>query len=446
MASQNAGIHDAGVAAEILAVAEAHGLSASVRRRFLRVVTGTIPGNRDRPAFLLAKRICAAGISDPFDLMLPGRGVLGQLDGALLDFLVTAAVADRREFDTLITAFTDAPSQPDPVRALASVLSRVLHGYRSRALPEARHHNLFTAIRRFYARHRPGVPEPRDGDALTLWEEEGTRAFLTRHVTALNGLADFVEAARLAASWRHGVSLDDEGAPSLPEGAGADMAEDDPLAPDRLQASLAALSEAPVKLLLAREIEEIGALAAISGAARRWPSEMLAALCFGPVQNAITEALRRGTLPTALSPYLERAEHYEDLCARHALLQEKLLDALHLIHLGTLSGPERAAARSSLSSQRRKRIEAMERRRSLAEMDATRRQAALMALVEPLTTLRALLEPACAAWEVCPPDALGVAQRDHKARFLAKFSALYAEQDAGQDAGQGTCHQTGAAG
>ena len=423
-----------GFAVEIAGLAEAHALSANERARLIRAVTGAVPGNRDRPVFALAARLSSAGIRDPLNVILPGQGVLGRLDTAFLDFLVTAAVADPQDLDRLLAAFDDASRQADPARALASALGRVLHGYRTRTLPYARAHNVFTAIRRFYAQHRPQAPEPRDGDALAFWEAEATRAFLTRHVTALNGLGDYAEAARLAAGWRFGVSLEDAGARGLTEDAGAEMADDDPLASERLEASCAALSAAPVKLLLAREIEEIAALAAIAAPARRWPQELMAALAFGPVQNAITEALRRSG-PLDPAEQLERAERYADLCRRHVLLSDKLMDALHLIHLVTLPEPESAAARSSLSPERRKRINAMERRRSLSAMDAESRRAALQPLIAPLLTLRALLEAVCAALQTPSDAARAAIENDHRARFGTKLAALYAAQEIAQETG-----------
>ena len=174
------------------------------------------------------------------------------------------------------------------------------------------------------------------------------------------------------------------------------------------------------------KIEEIAALAAIAAPARRWPQELMAALAFGPVQNAITEALRRSG-PLDPAEQLERAERYADLCRRHVLLSDKLMDALHLIHLVTLPEPESAAARSSLSPERRKRINAMERRRSLSAMDAESRRVALQPLIAPLLTLRALLEAVCAALQAPSDAALAAVERDHRSRFAAKLASLYTQ-------------------
>lgn len=431
MGPDGSGLPAERVAGDVAAVADAHGLSAAERGRLLRVVTGAVPGNRDRPIFLLAGRVRAAGAADLFDLILPGQKVLGRLEAAMLDFLLTAAVADVSDFEGLLASVAAAPQQDDPVRALASALSRVLHGYRMRMLPEARHHNLFTAIRRFYATHRPEDPEPHDGDALDLWEAEGTRAFLTRYVTALTGLADYTFALRLAASWRTAVSLDAPDAGVLPADAGTEMDAEDPLAPEVLTDSLAALAGGPVKLLLARELDEIAALAALAGAVQRWPLATLAALGFGPVQNALTEAMRRAPGAPDIGAQLARAEGYADLRDRHGQLADKLLDALHLAHLCALPEGERASARSSLPVERRRRIDAVQRRASFAQMDERARADALMALVPPLTALKGLVEAARVPWATLSIDSLATAQGRHRARFHAKFDALYGAQQEG---------------
>lgn len=414
--------------ADVTMIADTHRLSQAERMQLTRVIAGAIPGNRDRPVFMLAMNICAAETDDFFDLIVPGQTVISRLDAALLDFIITVAAIDPVEFNALISEFDASRQTENPVRATSAALSRVLHGYRARVLPETRHHNVFTTIRRFYAYHRPQDPTPRDGDALAFWEAEGTRSFLTRFVTALNGLSDFADAIRLAESWRLGIALDDPDAQDLPHDADNVLAEHDPLAPEQLEASIAALEETPLKLLMSSEIEKLRALASISGAARRWPSDTMAALGFGPVQSMITEAMRRDPTAPDVSAYLNRAESYTDMPVRHALLHDKLLDALHLAHLYGLPDSETGSARSSMNAERRKRITTIERRKSFSEMDAAARRAILIQLVEPLLTLRALLETVGVSWDKLSATCLSEAQREHKARFHAKFDLLYGSQ------------------
>ena len=418
------------LAADIASIAEAHRLSENDRARLLRIIAGAVTGNRDRPIFLLATRVCALERAELFDLIIPGACTLGRQDVALLDFLTTATAKDAGAFDELLEAFASAPHQSDPARYLAGHLSRRLHAYRSEYVPDARHHNLFTAIRRFYTKHRPEDPLPRDGDALSFWEAEGSRVFLTRYVTALHGLADFADAARLAAPWGHAVALDDFDAKQLSEEEAIYADSDDPLNQGVLATSISGVAAARVKLLLARELDEISTLAAIATAARRWPLAALAALAYGPVQNSITEAARREIEAPDVAAHMARSDRYQDIRDRYARLTDKLLDALHLIHIAGLDDLEIASVRSSMPADRRKRIDAMERRKSFAEMEAEEHRGTLVALTEPLLTLKALLEATAETWTNLSTTRLSETQIQDAERFLAMFQNIYQSQDA----------------
>lgn len=414
--------------ADVALISDTHRLSQAERLQLTRVITGAIPGNRDRPLFLLAVKLCQADTHDIFDFIMPEQTVLARLDAALLDFIFTIAAIDAVAFNRLIVELDTSQQSPNTARAVSAALSRVLHGYRARVLPDARHHNVFTAIRRFYAHHRPQDPTPRDGDALLFWEAEGKCSFLTRFVTALNGISDFADAIRLAESWQFSVALDDRDAQALPDDAGKELAEIDSLAPDQLEASIDALAETPLKLLMVNELETLRALASISGTARRWPCDTMAAIGFGPIQSMITEAMRRDPKALEVSAYLGRAESYTDMPIHYALLSEKLLDALHVAYLYGLPDNETGSARSSMNPERKKRISAIERRKSFFEMDAAARRATLALLVEPLVTLRALLEMVCVSWGKLSKVHLEELQKEHEARFHAKFNLLYGPQ------------------
>lgn len=414
--------------ADVGLIGDSHCLSQSERMQLVRIITGAIPGNRDRPLFLLAMKLCQADTRDIFDLILPGQTTLVRLDAALLDFIFTVATVDAVAFNTLLKELDASRQTEKSISAAASALSCVLHGYRARVLPETRYHNVFTAIRRFFAHYRPQDTTPRDGDALMFWEAEGTCSFLTRFVSALNALSDFADAIRLAESWQFGVALDDRDALALPDDAGKEHEANDPLAPDLLEASITALAETPLKILMVNEIDTLRVLISISSAARRWPTDTRAAIGFGPIQSMITEGRRRDPNAPDIAAYLSRAESYTDMPIRYTLLNEKMLDSLHLAHLYSLPDSETGSARSSMKAERKKRIAAIERRKSFSEMKVAARRATLAQLVEPLMTLRALLEMVCVSWSKLSTVHLEELQREHEARFHAKFDLLYGPQ------------------
>ena len=343
--------HNSGqLASDLEIIAEAHELTQAEARWLGNAVCGLVPGNRDRPVFMLARAIIASGSVRLYELTLPDRTPLARPEAALLDFVISVALRDAHGIDALeelITADTEAEQRQ---RALTQTLSRLLHQYRSEVIPETRYHNVFTAIRGFLGHHRPEDPTPRDGDAIALWSEVARRDFLTKYGTALAGLADYAEALRVAAMWQTPLELDADVA-----GAGREISEeavlDDAAAGGAAAADhIATLAAAEVKLLLAQELDACREALRHLDTADRWPLSTLAGLAFGPVQNAIIQALRsRGDEDLDIAARLERADGYAQIRDRHQKLLRGIEDGLHLVHLASLDEDEMRSARSKLT-------------------------------------------------------------------------------------------------
>jgi len=344
----------------IEAVAEAHHLTIAETYWLRRVVTGAVTGNRDRPLFLLAASVLGSGEEDLLALVLPRNGVLSRDRTALLDVLLTAALEDEAQTRRLIGALAVARRATDPVRALTADFSAVLNFYRSHALPGARHHNAFTAVRRFLLRHSPQDPMPHDGDGLRFWEAEATRDLLTRYSTALRALSDYAEAARLAETWRDVQSIDDQTVVAVSSDEAGMEGWDDPLAVPKLEDALSDIGKAPVKLLLTHERESLDALAGVADIVRVWPCDVLAALSLGPVQNAVIQALRLGGTVQSSKGFFAMARAFNDIQDRHSGLGESLMAALHLIRNTCSQASETGSTQSNTSLTLRMRIVAME--------------------------------------------------------------------------------------
>lgn len=406
-------------------IADAHRLSAGERTELVRVIAGAIPGNRDRTLFLLARRMSATGSGDMLSLILPETVGLRRFDRALLDFLVTAALETAEGFEGLVAAFQATRSAPDPARAFVPALGVVLHAYRSRVFPESRYHNVFTAVRRFLAECRAEDPWPRDGDAPRFWEAEGRRDLLTRYVTALRALADYAEAARLAETWRDPVSLDDPDAFAEPSSTFETEAEDHTAYSQQLADNLKILGSAPLKLMLAHERETLAALVDHADLVLRWPGDVQAALTMGPVQNAITQVLRRRQVVEDISSLMDRGPSCPEVIAQLEALAESLTACLHLIHRSRPPPPETPSGRSSPSSVYGKRIAAMERRKGFDDLTAAIRAEVLTELIEPVLLLKAMVERYHRAWMSLGPDRCAALERTHRTLFSRKFAVLY---------------------
>lgn len=413
--------------AAIDCIADTHRLSAHERQTLARIVTGAIPGNRDRPLFLLAIKLFSNGDADLLSMIMPAANGLRRIDTALLDFLLTVALDSAEAVSKLFAAFDAARCTADPARALTPSLAAVLHAYRLRVLPETRYHNVFTAVRRFLAGSRPEDPRPRDGDAPRFWVAEGRRDFLTRYVTALQALADFAEAALLADSWRYPVSLDD------PDPLKVSSAHDDSLVAEGLcdesdlRGSLEALVDAPIKLLLAHEREALGTLICHAALVLRWPGDVQAALTFGPVQATITQALRRNGSPVDLGLLIDKGPSRQDVLDRIAELDASLSACLHLIHQSITPASEIGSARSSLTAVDTRRIAAMKRRQDFTDHSIADRNAVLTELIEPVLLFNRLLQRYKRALDRLGPERGATLEQAHREMFLRKFSMLYPE-------------------
>jgi hypothetical protein len=413
---------------DLVLIAETHHLSARERIELVRIVTGAILGNRDRPLFLLALKLFSKGDADLLSMLMPAASGLRRIDTALLDFLITIAMESAEAVAHIIAAFEAARCTADPARAFTPALSAVLHSYRLRVLSDTRHHNVFTAVRRYLAGCRPEDPRPRDGDAPRFWMAEGRRDFLTRYVTALHALADYAEAARLAASWRESVTLDV--AEAIPTSGSEEdiVTAEDSLAPERLATSLALLEEAPIKMLLAHEREALAELGEYTALVLRWPGDVQAALTLGPVQAAITQVLRRTGGRVDIATLIDKGPSRQDVLDRIEEIDGSLTTCLHLIHQSTMPASETGSARSSPPAVDTRRLAAMKRRQGFSDHSVDSRNAILTGLIEPVLLMVRLLERYRRAWDQLGPERGATLEQAHREMFGYKFKMMYGER------------------
>ena len=413
------------VISEVAFVAEAHGLSSAQQERLRRIAVGAVPGNRDRPFFMLARDVLQAGHDDLLEMMLPQSSHLSQAQAALLDFLFSAALEDQGLTACLIGALPKALNNENPIRFLTREFVSVVQDWRRRRLPLTQHQNVFTAVRRFLRQCRPDDPFPRDGDALNFWRVEGTRNLMTRYTTAFRALADYAEAAWLLKTWDEIRPADEEAFERLAAQSTDAGVEEDLMEPGRLGAVLQVLEKQPIKVLLSHELDSFARLATYGDVVRRFPGDTFAALNLGPVQSNVIQALRRGGEVGSSDEFVVMAKSFDEMWRDHAELDEALVAALHMVARKIGFSSKMQLNRSSRSISIEKRIAVLERRQSIATLSVEERPDDLRALMEPLVTLKALMERYLGAWETLGASRGAELERGQRVLFQEKLNALY---------------------
>lgn len=415
------------VKSDLDVIAETHCLSVRERTDLARIITGAIPGNRDRPLFLLALRLFASGNTDLLSMIMPSAPGLRRIDVALIDFLITVALESAWVVGDLIAAFDAARGTSDPARTFTPTLAKILHAYRVRALPEERYHNVFSAVRRYLARVRPEDPSPQDGDAPRFWVAEARRDFLTRYVTALHAMADYATAAQLAESWREPQRLNAAETIVMVQSDEYICVDEDNLGTEGVATSLAMLAKAPIKVLLAHEREALAELGGYAALVRRWPGDVQAALTLGPVQAEITQALRRSGGAVNIAELVEKGPSRQDVLDRMDDLYLSLSACLHLMHQTIAPTDKTVSFRSSAPDVDPRRIAMITRRKGYADQSTEGRKEILTELIEPVLLMGQLLERYRRAWYGLGPEKGAVLERAHREMFRLKFSLMYGE-------------------
>ena len=425
-------------------VADAQGLRPDERMRIARIVLGAIPGNRDRPLYLLARSISQIDRSldlSLFDLVAApantGSGLLLWLgDRALLDFL--ASMDGYAFFDEIRDAVGEllaADGSDEAVRACASRFARALYRYRQTHLPHERHRKAFNDIRAFLSEQTPPRTGPSDGDALTFWTENGTRAHWTTYDAVLASMMSFADALVLEAS-RTPASLDDIDLDrlSVAAGMGPDAGES---AAILLEEAVICLENLPLKMFLGRELVRLRQLARLGRFAASWPHSSVALLALGPIQGSVIQHLRTHTVHPDIKPAASSGDGYADTLSAYAELGERARDFLKLI--AAVTGDDENASAQPMNEALReleardreaaKRIQSMMRRKSFAEFDPEALFIALSGVADELVMVAARVGIAVRSWARLlhgrSPDLF----RDDEAVFIAKLQKLYSAGD-----------------
>ncbi len=286
-------------------VIEAARLSSAERRKLVAIVSGAVPGNRDRPLFLLARAIEQLLDEDRiprrpgvlFNLLAsnPGKGLASRLDLALLNFL--ASMDDYRYFEAIASAMDRLAASSlglEAIKGCTSNLASCLHKYRAQHLSTQRHRQKFADIAQFLA-SRPSE-EPEDADALEFWRREATSTRWTLFETVLQALVSYSLASEVIRATKGSFSLDAEG-PFDGVSGSADFALGSLV--EMLNIAIDAMDQPHLKIFKNKELSLLRRIATLGRFAATWPRSTFTLCALAPyqasiVQNSATRQ-RRGT-------------------------------------------------------------------------------------------------------------------------------------------------------
>ncbi|MCC5967243.1 MAG: hypothetical protein JJU24_14020 [Natronohydrobacter sp.] len=145
------------------------GLGLQARRKLAAMISGTIPGNKDRGIYALCAAIQDAGRGGDLGTLLdPQQRALPPILAAFLNYLAT--VGSPEDLDLVETQCLRLGSdRSETVRKSAvSALAALLYRHRLQAFATEAAWGRYQALRRFLAQQ--GRSNPCDTDALTFWQ------------------------------------------------------------------------------------------------------------------------------------------------------------------------------------------------------------------------------------------------------------------------------------
>lgn len=488
---------EASVIAEFDSCCDAFGLGPAARDRLARVISGYIPGNRDKPVYELCLAVDRAGrrMNRTMDAtaqnrrsetpesgvtrLVQNRNAMDTEKRALLYFLITMddfsfmGECSRwlwRVHQTAAETGAARPADHDAAltrKALlsetAAAIARQLHAFRMKHLEWAGSREKFIAMARWARRKgRERASDIRDGDALAFWVEnsgwaqntgrtaegegEGGRGRWMRLDRTAEAFADFVRANRDVADrarFTRPDTIEDHQQQMADDRVVAYTDEDDPLSCFNLQDAISGLGASRLRILMDSEVDRLGAMCRLGEFASAWPRTAMALFRMAPVQNIPIERLRRSmTLcGTDIDRMIEDVPTVADTAAAPA--------RLHRITLGAAGMLERLPATEfDLPPPE----PAMLRRKSFTALDPGEIQDELQKICRPLLNVALAMSRLVSSWTLSAERDASLHDRDLE-DFRMTLKRLYvpamasspsATGSAGRpDAGSGTAGATG---
>lgn len=411
-------------------------LGASEKRQLTSVVVGAVPGNRDRPLFLLVRSIrdCVVNIHGKkeniiFKLLIKD-GVsssknLRRGDVALLDFL--ASMDSYRYFEEIsgaIDSLAKLPNDTMATKECTSVFSKCLYRYRVDHLPAERHRMQFNDIRKFYVARGSVDSTPVDGDALEFWSQEADRSRWTRYETVLLALVAFAESLELSDAIGAIASLDDEQARLDPSD---EHSIDYGSLNEILQNTVAALANSSLKIFKQTEIDDLERFARLGRFAASWPRSSWAWMAFGPFQASLVQIERQGSGTNGIkTASCQDGDTYVEIVSRFARHLKTATDCLTLAEAVSDEFSRKNGASVSMTNvDAPSDVKGLLRRKSFSSLSPVEIHRELEELYSSIAELKAGLNYLVRVWDRRIDRKLAIWFFDDQRRFAMKLADLY---------------------
>lgn len=361
---------------DVETIVETHRLAGTHREMLVRIVTGTVPGNRDLPLYRLAKSIltlvssgggCEAKLFDLIGGSAGGAAQMPRIALALLDFLATMDnYCHFYDIERAVAGISARCGQRELASA-AGIFASCLHRYRVSHLPYEARRQAFSSIRKHFENPRPGVKHPEDAGAIEFWVSVASSDSWTTYSATLSALVDYADAAAMRRSSAE-LSLD-----ALEDnGLNASSSVFDTIEADgsELWDAHDILASANLKVFKGPDLDEIRRFATALPALRRWRRAGLAVLCFGPVQNVLVQMKRQAgsSDEMAIVAACDGARSYTEQICVLSEIEMTCRDIIAFYKDLVVGTGETASQASMIDVNTEKRIARIMRRKSFAEL------------------------------------------------------------------------------
>lgn len=399
--------------------ADLAGLGLQARRQLAAMISGTIPGNKDRGIYALCAAIQDAGRGGDLGTLLdPQQRALPPILAAFLNYLAT--VGSPEDLDLVETQCLRLGSdRSEAVRKSAvSALAALLYRHRLQAFATEAAWGRYQALRRFLAQQ--GRSNPCDTDALTFWHANPDANTWGQIRACVHGFIDLDLSLQDKGVIRALHQAEDLSSRTIPE-AGLSPLEAITPHEDTLGAALEFLETSPIKPFKRVELATMDVLFSLGCHAKTWPQSTDCRLRFATLQSILVQAQRDGTLGR-----MNRASMQDRLQPSASLFQTLHGLSLHckdLLNLALLLQPELAKTRKApaIDPDSGKRIEGFRRRAAIRDMPEADLIRHLMKLVPALADVTTYIDSVQKRLKAVGADTI----KQNEALFLNEVSRRY---------------------
>ncbi|MGP9791952.1 hypothetical protein [Roseinatronobacter sp. NSM] len=410
-------------------VAELAGLGPGARRRLAAMITGAMPGNKDRGIYALCAAIQEAECdTDLGTLLNPRQTALSPLFAAFLNYLATTVGPDELDLVARHCLRLGVDRSEAARKSAVSALGALLYRHRRDTFATKRRWKHYKALRGFLAAQDRTYPC--DTDALSFWLAFPTREGWGQIKGCVDGFINLDQSLRDKGVMHALHNAEPLTAPGIAEAA-LEPVEGITLPEETLGAALDSFAQSPIKPFKDVELVTLDVVFRMGLHAKVWPETAECRLRYAPLQAILVQAQRDGSTSNMDGDMVaERLQSPATLRDRLRSWSRHCEDLLYLalkLHPDLCKGGN--GGDPGAEADRKKRLANLQRRSAFEAMSEGDLACHLMALVPALVATRDHLSAV-----VDRLNALGADTIKHNDdRFTDEVLRRYGLERTGQD-------------